>query len=277
MFRLASIGGKSMHPRRAVVTGAGGGIGAALATQLAAAGTALVLVDNNPDALARVAGRCRDLGVPVSSWDVDVADHGAVVEAARQVVGDDGPPDALFNVAGLIHHGPLVDSDFADIQRVIQVDLLGTISCCQAFLPALSTHARARIVNVSSAFGLVGVAGYSAYNAAKFAVRGFTEALQQETPANVTVSCAIPGGVRTDVMRNGLYATPADRAGIVERFEHVIARTSPDAAAEAILRGSRLGRRRIIVGADAQVADALSRIAGSRYQVLTRRLGARRT
>lgn len=277
MFRLASIAGKSTHPRRAVVTGAGGGIGAALATQLATAGTALVLVDNNTDALARVAGRCSDLGVPVSSWDVDVADHAAVVEAVRHIVEDDGPPDALFNVAGLIHHGLLVDSDFADIQRIIQVDLLGTISCCQALLPALATHARARIVNVSSAFGLVGVAGYSAYNAAKFAVRGFTEALQQETPANVAVSCAIPGGVRTDVMRNGLYATTADRTGIVQRFDDVIARTSPEAAASAILRGSSVGRRRIIVGADAQVADALSRVAGSRYQVLTRRLGAGRT
>lgn len=277
MFRLASIGSKSTYPHRAVVTGAGGGIGAALATQLAAAGTGLVLVDNNPDALARVAGCCSDLGVPVSSWELDVADHAAVIGAARQVDEDGGPPDALFNVAGLIHHGLLVDSDFADIQRVVQVDLLGTISCCQAFLPTLATHARARIVNVSSAFGLVGVAGYSAYNAAKFAVRGFTEALQQETPANVTVSCAIPGGVKTDVMRNGLYATTADRAGIVQRFDDVIARTSPEAAALAILRGSRGRRRRIIVGADAQVADALSRVAGSRYQVLTRRLGAGRT
>jgi NAD(P)-dependent dehydrogenase (short-subunit alcohol dehydrogenase family) len=277
MLRLESIKGKSSLPRLAIVTGAGGGIGAALATQLAAAGTALVLVDNNPDALARVAGRCSDLGVPVSSWEVDVADHDAVVDGARRVVADDGPPDALFNVAGLIHHGLLVDSDFADIQRIVQVDLLGTISCCQAFLPTLATHARARIVNVSSAFGLVGVAGYSAYNAAKFAVRGFTESLQQEAPTTVSVSCAYPGGVRTDVMRNGLYATTADRAGIVERFDDVIARTSPEVAAAAILRGSSGGRRRIIVGADAQVADALSRIAGSRYQVLTRRLGARRT
>lgn len=266
-----------MYPRRAVVTGAGGGIGAALATLLAAAGTALVLVDNNPAALTRVASRCSDLGVPVSSWDVDVADHDSVVDTARRVVEDSGPPDALFNVAGLIHHGLLVDSDFADIRRIVQVDLLGTISCCQAFLPALATHARARIVNVSSAFGLVGVAGYTAYNAAKFAVRGFTEALQQEAPPTVSVSCAFPGGVRTDVMRNGLYATTADRPRVVERFDGVIARTSPEAAAAAILRGSSAGRRRIIVGADAHLADALSRLAGSRYQVLTRRLGAGRT
>lgn len=277
MFRLAAIGGKSTLPRRAVVTGAGGGIGAALATQLAAAGTAVVLADNNTDALVFVADRCRDLGVSVRSWEVDVADHDAVVDGARTVVEDSGPPDALFNVAGLIHHGLLVDSDFVDIQRIVQVDLLGTISCCQAFLPALTRHARARIVNVSSAFGLVGVGGYSAYTAAKFAVRGFTEALQQEAPANVSVSCAFPGGVRTDVMRNGLYAPSADRAGIVKRFDDVVARTSPDAAAAAILRGSNRGRRRIFVGADAQAADALSRIAGSRYQVLTRRLGTGRT
>lgn len=183
MIRLASIGGKPLHPRRAVVTGAGGGIGAALASLLAAAGTALVLVDNNPDALSRVARRCRDLGVPASSWEVDVADHGAVVDAARQVVQDDGPPDALFNVAGLIHHGLLVDSDFADIQRVIQVDLLGTISCCQAFLPALATHARARIVNVSSAFGLVGVAGYSAYSRRSSPSGGLPRLCSRRPPA----------------------------------------------------------------------------------------------
>jgi short-subunit dehydrogenase len=117
------------------------------------------------------------------------------------------------------------------------------------------------------------VSGYSAYNAAKFAVRGFTEALQQEAPRHVKVSCAYPGGVRTDIMRNGLYASTADRAGIQQRFDDLIARTSPEATSAAILRGSAKGRRRIIVGADAHAADALARLTGARYQALTRRLG----
>jgi short-subunit dehydrogenase len=273
MFRLESIKGKPSLPRLAVVTGAGGGIGAALAAQLAHAGSALAVIDNDPKALARVVSRCVALGVPVSNWEVDVADGSAVAEVSRKITEADGPPDALFNLAGLIHAGRLVDSDFADIQRVIRVDLLGTIACCQAFLPSLETHDRARIVNVSSAFGLVGVGGYSAYNAAKFAVRGFTEALQQEVPPHVSVSCVFPGGVKTEIMRNGLYAPNADRAGIVQRFDDVVARTSPEATAAAILRGSAKGRRRIIVGADAHIADMLARVAGSRYQLLTRRLG----
>ncbi|HET7477079.1 MAG TPA: SDR family NAD(P)-dependent oxidoreductase [Dermatophilaceae bacterium] len=258
------------------MTGAGGGIGGALAVQLAAAGSALALIDNEPASLAAVAARCEALGVPVGRWEVDVADHGAVVEAAQAITDADGAPDALFNVAGLIHVGRLVDSDFEHIRRVIQVDLLGTIACCQAFLPALETHSRARIVNVSSAFGLVGVAGYGAYNAAKFAVRGFTESLQQEVPARVAVSCAFPGGVRTGIMRNGLFAGSVDRAGIEHRFADVIARTSPEATAAAILRGSAKGHGRILVGADARIADVLARAAGTRYQVLTRRLGAGR-
>lgn len=277
MFRLASNASKPRHPRLAVVTGAGGGIGGALAERLAAAGSALALIDNEPKALAGVVSRCVDLGVPVSSWELDVADRGAVASVAREIAASDGPPDALFNLAGLIHHGRLVDSDFDDIQRVIQVDLLGTIACCQAFLPSLETHAQSRIINVSSAFGLVGVGGYSAYNAAKFAVRGFTEALQQEVSPRVSVSCVFPGGVKTKIMRNGLYAATVDRHSIEQRFDAVIARTSPEATAAAILQGSSRGRRRIIVGADAQVADALARIAGSRYQVLTRRLGTGRT
>lgn len=276
MFRRTSTASKPTPPRLAVVTGAGGGIGGALAVHLAATGSALALIDNEPAALAAVAGQREELDVPVSRWEVDVADRSAVVEAAQAITNAHGAPDALFNVAGLIHAGRLVDSDFDHIQRVIQVDVLGTIACCQAFLPALETHARARIVNVSSAFGLVGVSGYGAYNAAKFAVRGFTESLQQEASPRVAVSCAFPGGVRTEFMRNGLYARAADRAGIEQRFYVVIARTSPEATAAAILRGSAKGQRRILVGADARLADALARVTGARYQVLTRRLGTGR-
>ena len=273
MFRPGSSIQKPRRPNLAVVTGAGGGIGGALAAQLAEPGCTLVLVDNDPTSLSATAARCQARGATTSRWDIDVADEGAVPAMARAVTEGLGPPDALFNLAGLIHAGRLVDSDLADVRRVVQVDLLGTIACCHAFLPALSRHAAARIVNVSSAFGLVGVAGYSAYNAAKFAVRGFTEALQQEAPRHVTVSCAYPGGVRTDIMRNGLYASTADRGGIQQRFDALIARTSPEATATAILRGSAKGHRRIIVGADAHAADALARLTGAHYQALTRRLG----
>lgn len=273
MFRPVSSAGKPRRPHLAVVTGAGGGIGGALAIQLAEMGCALALVDNDTASLSATADQCESRGAVVAQWVLDVADAGAVRRMAREVADVLGAPDALFNLAGVIHAGRLVDSDLADVWRVVQVDLLGTVACCHAFLPALASNPAARIVNVSSAFGLVGVGGYSAYNAAKFAVRGFTEALQQEAPRHVTVSCAYPGGVRTEIMRHGLYASTADRVGIQQQFDDLIARTSPEAAAAAILRGSAKGRRRVIVGADARAADALARLAGAHYQVLTRRLG----
>lgn len=259
--------------RLAVVTGAGGGIGRALAIRLATAGSSLALLDLDPASLARTAELCQSYKVPVTTWAVDVADHEAVTETAHQITASQGPPDGLYNLAGHIHVGHLRHTDFADIQRVLAVDLMGTISCCQGFLPMLESHPTARIVNVSSAFGIVGVAGYSAYNAAKFAVRGFTEALQQEVPAHVSVSCVMLGGVRTGIMRNGQYAHPADAAQIQHQFERRIARTSSDDAAMAILRGSARGRRRVVVGADARVADLAARLLSTRYQFLTRRLG----
>ncbi len=273
MFRPVSSALKRWHPQLAVVTGAGGGIGRALAIQLADSDCALALVDNDPASLSATAAQCESRGAVVTQWELDVADTRAVPRMAREVLDTLGAPDALFNLAGLIHAGRLIDSDLDDVRRVVEVDLLGTIACCHAFLPALASNPGARIVNVSSAFGLVGVSGYSAYNAAKFAVRGFTEALQQEVPRHVRVSCAYPGGVRTDIMRNGLYASTADRAGIQQRFDDLIARTSPEATSAAILRGSAKGRRRIMVGADARAADALARLTGARYQALTRRLG----
>lgn len=262
--------------RLAVVTGAGGGIGRALALQLVRAGTSLALLDVNDESLSETAALCEGHGVDITSWVLDVADHNAVVETACQISSSQGAPDGLFNLAGLIHIGDLGDTDIADIQRVLDVDLMGTISCCQVFLPYLQSHPSALIVNVSSAFGLVGVAGYSAYNAAKFAVRGFTEALQQEVPDRVTVSCVILGGVRTGIMRNGLYTPQTDATAIQHQFDSRIARTSAEDAAAAILRGSTQGGRRIVIGADAHAADLVSRLLAGRYQFLTERLGLAR-
>lgn len=259
--------------RLAVVTGAGGGIGQALALQLAGAGTSLALLDVNDEWLSTTAALCEGHGVDTTSWVVDVADHAAVADTAQQISSSQGAPDGLFNLAGLIHIGHLVDTDIADIQRVLDVDLMGTISCCRVFLSDLQSHPSARIVNVSSAFGLVGVAGYGAYNAAKFAIRGFTEALQQEVPDRVKVTCVILGGVRSGIMRNGLYTPQTDAAVIQRQFDHRIARTSPEGAAAAILHGSAHGRHRIVVGADAHAADLASRLTAGRYQFLTRRLG----
>lgn len=144
----------------------------------------------------------------------------------------------------------------------------------KAFLPQLARSGHGQLVNVSSAFGLVGVAGCTAYNAAKFGIRGFTEALQQEAP-DVQVAMVYPGGVRTDIMRHGRYASSVNAAEIARRFDQSVARTSAPAAAATILRQVDRGRRRIVIGADARLVDVLTRVAGTGYQRFTRRMGIR--
>jgi len=212
----------------------------------------------------------------VTAWPVDVAASDQVTELAQAIGAQVGPAHALYNMAGVIHAGLLTDSQWTDLERVIQVDLVGTIACSQAFLPQLIASGHGRLVNACSGFGLIAVPGYSAYVAAKFGVRGFTEALQQELdPTNVAVSVVYLGGVRTGIMRRGTYASSANAEQIQRRFDDVIARTTAQEAAARILHGVEQGRRRIVVGPDARLVDLLVRVAGSHYHRLSRRLGIR--
>ena len=159
------------------------------------------VVDHHRARLAATLRACQQAGEAVTAWPVDVTAADQVAELAENVRAQVGPAHALYNLAGVIHAGLLTDSQLSDLERVIRVDLLATIACSQAFLPQLLASGHGQLVNVASAFGLIGVPGYSAYTAAKFGVRGFTEALQQELdPVNVTVSVVYLGGVRTGIM-----------------------------------------------------------------------------
>jgi short-subunit dehydrogenase len=134
------------------------------------------------------------------------------------------------------------------------------------------------LVNISSLFGLISVPGQSAYNAAKFAVRGFTESLRQEllvSGAPVTVTCVHPGGIRTNIARNATAVGGHDATALSQLFDERLARVTPERAAQVILRGARRGRGRVLVGADARALDLLQRLTGSGYQQLVAR-GARR-
>jgi short-subunit dehydrogenase len=160
--------------KRAVITGAGAGIGQALALDLAARGARLTLWDRDREGLTRTAERCRLSGVTVHTQVVDVADRAAVGEAAAAVAERDGI-ELLFCVAGTIHTGTLQDSDLADFDHVMAVNFWGTVNTVKALLPRLVVSGGGHVVTVSSAFGLVAMPRYSAYCASKFAVRGFTE------------------------------------------------------------------------------------------------------
>lgn len=267
----------------AVVTGAGAGIGQALAMELAARGAHLTLWDLDGEALSRTADRCRLVGaragVRVGEQVVDVSDRAAVREAAAAVAGP-GVVDLLFCVAGTIHTGSLLDSDLADFEHVMGVNFWGTVNTVKALLPQLISSGRSHVVTVSSAFGLMAAPRYSAYCASKFAVRGFAEALRQELALGgqpVQVSCVYPGGVRTQILRRGRFAAGEDADAVSDRFDHRIARTTPERAASVILRGVQRGRPQILVGADARLVSGLLRVTGAGYQRILPRIMQRTT
>ncbi|WP_131823028.1 SDR family NAD(P)-dependent oxidoreductase, partial [Mycobacteroides chelonae] len=160
--------------------------------------------------------------------------------------------------------------EFKDIERIIDVDYWGVVNGTKAFLPHLIASGDGHVVNVSSIFGIMGAPGQSAYNAAKFAVRGFTESLRQEMITGkkpVAVTCVHPGGVKTNVARNATMAEGYDHAQFAKLFDRV-ARTSPQAAARIILTAVRKKKPRVLVGPDAKVIDFLVRLTGARYQDL---------
>jgi short-subunit dehydrogenase len=158
---------------------------------------------------------------------------------------------------------------FADIERVVNVDFWGVVNGTKAFLPHLIASGDGTLVNISSIFGLVPVAGQSAYAAAKFAVRGFTESLRIEmliAGSPVRVTCVHPGGVKTSIARNGTVNAGDDPAGNAELFDRKLARTTPERAATLILRGAAAGRPRVFVGWDARLLYLFGSVSNRGWQ-----------
>jgi NADP-dependent 3-hydroxy acid dehydrogenase YdfG len=254
--------------RVAVITGAGSGIGRALAVDLASRGAWLALSDIDATSVAETARKCRGLGARVHEATVDVTDWAGVSAYSRAVVDEFDRVDLLFCVAGIIHTGELADSDPSDVEHLLAVNVMGVVHASKAFLPHLIASSRAHLVTVSSGLGLMAAPRYSAYSATKFAVRGLSEALRQEMALgghDVMVTCAYPGGIRTPIMSKGRFAAGVSRDDVVADFEHRIARTSARDAAAAILRGVERGRARVLVGRDALVVSGLVRASGGRY------------
>src|ERR1700682_6555567 len=179
----------------AVVTGAGSGIGRALAIELASAGAQLAIADVNRAGLEETS---KMLGqATVKTYIVDVSDVAAVEAFAGQVVKDFGRVSLLVNNAGVALHGTFAEISLADMEWLIKINFWGVVYGCKFFIPLLEREAEAHIVNISSVFGLVAPPGQSAYAASKFAVRGFTEALRSELRGTrIHVSCVHPGGIR---------------------------------------------------------------------------------
>ncbi|MEN0138157.1 MAG: SDR family oxidoreductase, partial [Rhodococcus sp. (in: high G+C Gram-positive bacteria)] len=190
--------------RVVAITGAGAGIGRELALQLNRSGAHVALSDLSESQLQATTELCALGGGDVYTSVVDVANRAAVLAYSADVASRFGRVDVLINNAGILFAGDVLDTTFEDYERVIEVDFWGVVNGTKAFLPHVMRSDRGRIVNISSALGLVAAPSYSAYSAAKFAVRGFTESLRQEMDLGghpVKVICVHPGGIRTTIAR----------------------------------------------------------------------------
>ena len=255
----------------AAVTGAGSGIGQALAIELARSGAKVAISDVDTEGLAVTEERLKAIGAHVKADRLDVTEREAFQLYADSVSEHFGTVNQIYNNAGIAFAGDVEVSEFKDIERVMDVDFWGVVNGTKAFLPHLIASGDGHVVNVSSVFGLFAVPGQAAYNSAKFAVRGFTEALRQEMALAghpVKVTTVHPGGIKTGIVRNMTAAEGVDLKELTQTFDKKLASTSPQKAARIILDGVRKNKARVLVGNDAKVLDLIVRVTGSNYQRL---------
>ncbi len=270
---------KSLRDRVVVITGAGSGIGRALAIACAAGGARMAISDIDEAGLAATQHTITDRGGVSTATRLDVADRDAVYAYADQVMTEYGVVHLLVNNAGVSLTGDLIDLVDADLEWIVGVNFWGVVHGSRAFLPHLIASGDGHLVTISSLFGLVSIPGQSAYNATKYAVRGLTEAIREEMlvaghPVGVTV--VHPGGVKTGIVRNGRASTRIDLARMADEFDVELARTTADRAAATILRAVRRNQPRVLVGADAHAVHQFARIIGARYQDVVALVARRR-
>jgi short-subunit dehydrogenase len=254
--------------RTAVVTGAAGGIGRAIATSLARRGCHLALADIDDAALERTAAEIAVPGVRVSRHHLDVSDPAAIAAFPGQVTAEHEGVDLLVNNAGVALAGTFEQVPAADFEWLFGINFWGVVRMTRAFLPLLHNSDDARLVNISSLFGLIAPPGQTAYVASKFAVRGFSESLRHElTGTRIGVTVVHPGGVATSIARNARLPKSVPLAEAIERrrsFDSFLS-MPPEVAGETIVRGVENRQVRVLVGADAKRAAIIERLMPVTY------------
>jgi NAD(P)-dependent dehydrogenase (short-subunit alcohol dehydrogenase family) len=274
---------KHFTDRVAAITGAGSGMGRSLALALAREGCHLALADSDAASLAetaQLAGAAAhgSVGAPlrVTTRVLDVADRTAMFAWADDTAAEHGRVNLVFNNAGVALSSTVQGMDYADLEWIVGINFWGVVHGTKAFLPHLKAAGEGHIVNTSSVFGLFAQPGMSGYNATKFAVRGFTEALRQELDlmrCGVSATTVLPGGIRTNIAQSSRIAKNMvgfmieDEQQGRDKFEKLMI-TTADQAARVILDGVRRNRRRVLIGRDAHAADWIARVLPSTYQTL---------
>jgi NAD(P)-dependent dehydrogenase (short-subunit alcohol dehydrogenase family) len=263
---------KDFKDRVIAITGAAGGIGRALAVEFAKRGAHLALSDIVEDELQQTCEMAREHGVTVESTVLDVADREAVYAWAEAVVESFGKVNMIVNNAGVSVTALVEDLTYEDFEWLMSINFWGVVYGTKAFLPHLRASGEGHVVNISSIFGIIAHPSQAAYNAAKFAVRGFTESLRGELEleeAPVSATSVHPGGVSTNIARSARYsekgALRQSAEEFIEEFEHNLARLSPEEAAVEIIAAVEKNKRRVLVGKDARAIDALQRLMPSGY------------
>lgn len=254
--------------KTAVITGAASGIGRATAVALAREGARVAAVDLDRAGLAETSSRIAAIGGEVTTYLIDVASRDAVYAFAQEVESAYGGADIVINNAGVAQVASVEELAYEDFEWVMNIDFWGMVYGTKAFLPQLRAKGQGHIVNVSSVFGLFSVPTQAAYNSAKFAVRGFTEALRHEMRGSgIAVSCVHPGGIKTNIMRNARFLQSVQttvREEAATGFDR-LARTTPERAAEVIISGIKKNKGRILIGPDAKVLDLIQRLMPASY------------
>lgn len=259
---------KSFYEKVAAITGAGSGMGQALAVLLSQQGCHVAISDINGDQLEETE-KLISPHVKVTTHVVDVADKVAVKNFANSVVQQHGKVNLIFNNAGVSVTDLATRMSLEDFEWLMDINFWGVVHGTRAFLPLLSEQPEAHIVNTSSIFGTIAVPSQSAYNASKFAVRGYTYALRQELKdTNIGVSCVQPGGVKTNIVKSSRFV-PSDNASptkeeMAQQFES-LARLTSEQAAAIILKGVKKNKAQILVGNDAKVMALLERLFPTGY------------
>lgn len=265
---MSAVGGKV-----AAVTGAGSGIGRALALELASRGARLALSDVDEQGLAETAAQ---VGGEVHTQRLDVSDRDAFMAYADAVAAHFGVAHQIYNNAGIAFSRPLLETELADYDRVLGVNLWGVIHGTKAFLAHLIASGDGHVVNVSSLNGYMAQEQMSHYCTSKFAVRGFTESIRIEMlraghPVGVTV--VHPGGIRTSIADNAMAAARSLGLPVTEdderrrrTYNEKLLRMDPRKAAKIVVDGVESGKARVLVGNDAKAVDALVRLLPVGYQ-----------